>query len=79
MRGEPWLVKQEYQITEWGIGHVSAIMKDPPYQCLVTGLQIDFGAREVVFTETYTKSIENDALCVPENVGRTTTYKLDNY
>ena len=79
LRGEPWLVKQEYQITEWGTGHVSAIMKDPPYQCLVTGLQIDFGAREVVFTETYTKSIENDALCVPENVGRTTTYKLDNY
>ena len=61
MRGEPWLVKQEYQITEWDTGHVSAIMKDPPYQCLVTGLQIDFGAREVVFTETYTKSIENDA------------------
>ena len=43
------------------------------------GLQIDFGAREVVFTETYTKSIENDAFCVPENVGRTITYKLDNY
>jgi hypothetical protein len=79
LRGEPWLVKQEYQITEWDTGHVSAIMKDPPYQCLVTGLQIDFGAREVVFTETYTKSIENDAFCVPENVGRTITYKLDNY
>ena len=31
------------------------------------------------YTETYTKSIENDAFCVPENVGRTTTYKLDNY
>ena len=79
LRGEPWLVKGEYQITEWGTGHISAIMKDPPYQCLVTGLQIDFGAREVVFTETYAKSIENDAFCVPENVGRTTTYKLDNY
>ena len=32
MRGEPWLVKQEYQITEWDTGHVSAIMKAPPYQ-----------------------------------------------
>jgi hypothetical protein len=79
LRGEPWLVKQEYQITERDTGHISAIMKDPPYQCLVTGLQIDFGSRDVVFTETYTKSIENDAFCVPENVGRTTTYKLDNY
>src|SRR5262249_22569460 len=26
--------------------------------------------REVVFTETYTKTIENDAFCVPENVGK---------
>ena len=44
-----------------------------------TGLQIDLGGREVVFTESYTKSIENDAFCVPENVGQTTTYKLENY
>jgi hypothetical protein len=79
LHGEPWLVKQEYQITEWDTGHVSAIMKDPPYQCLVTGLQINLGGREVVFTETYTKTIENDAFCVPENVGQTTTYKLENY
>jgi hypothetical protein len=79
LRGEPWLVKQEYRITEWDAGHVSASMKDPPYQCLVAGLRIDLDGREVVFTETYTKSIENDAFCVPENVGHTTTYKLENY
>ena len=79
LRGEPWLVKQEYRITEWDAGHVSATMKDPPYQCLVAGLRIDLDGREVVFTETYTKSIENDAFCVPENVGHTTTYKLENY
>ena len=24
LRGEPWLVKQEYRITEWDAGHVSA-------------------------------------------------------
>jgi hypothetical protein len=35
-------------------------MKDPPYQCLVAGLRIDLDGREVVFTETYTKSIENE-------------------
>jgi hypothetical protein len=35
--------------------------------------------REVIFTESYTKSIENDAFCVAENVGQTTTYKLENY
>jgi hypothetical protein len=75
LRGEPWLVKQEYRITEWDAGHVSASMKDPPYQCLVAGLRIDLDGREVVFTETYTRSIENDAFCVPENVGHTTTYK----
>jgi hypothetical protein len=79
LRGEPWLVKQEYRITEWDAGHVSSTMEDPPYQCLVAGLRIDLDGREVVFTETYTKSIENDAFCVPENVGHTTTYKLENY
>jgi len=52
LRGEPWLVKQEYRITEWDAGHVSSTMKDPPYQCLVAGLRIDLDGREVVFTET---------------------------
>jgi len=79
LRGEPWIVKQEYRIVGWDTAHVSAVMNDPPYQCLAAELQINLNSREVIFTETYTKSVDKDAFCVPENVGQTSTYKLENY
>ncbi len=76
--GEPWLTKIEYQITKWTTERVSAVPSSV-HRCLVTALQIDLGSKEVIFTETYTKALENDPICIPENIGHTTTYKLENY
>jgi hypothetical protein len=76
--GEPWLAKVEYRIGEWNHERVFAIMSSM-HPCVVTTLQIDLDSKEVVFTETYTKSVKDDPICIPENIGHTTTYRLENY
>ena len=45
-------------------------------------LGLAFGAQkgqEAIFTETYTKSVRGHPSCLPQNIGLTTTYKLENY
>ena len=74
--GEPYLFKHEYQITQWTNGRVSA---DFPHACAATTLQIDVLSKEVFFTITYTKTLKGDPFCIQENLGHTTTYKLEKY
>jgi hypothetical protein len=76
--GEPWLAKIEYQISSWTPERITANPVSP-HRCVVTTLQIDLDSKEVIFTETHTKTIQNDATCIPENIGHTTTYKLEDY
>ena len=76
--GEPWLVKVEYQILEWTTDHVIAVLSTL-HPCATTTLQIDLRGQEVLITETYTKSEAPHPFCVPENIGHTTTYRLENY
>jgi hypothetical protein len=46
----------------------------------VRTLQIDLNGKEVLFTVTWTKAVPwDDPVCIPGNIGRTTTYTLENY
>jgi hypothetical protein len=48
--------------------------------CISETLQIDLDGKEVIFTQTITKVMQSDRLfCVPENIGHTETYKLEDY
>jgi hypothetical protein len=76
--GHPWLTEIEYRVTDWTDEHVLAIL-DNTHPCVVTTLQIDLSSKEVLITETYTKSVEWYPTCTPENIGYTVTYKLENY
>jgi hypothetical protein len=76
--GDPWLKQIEYEITKWTPEHVIAVSTFF-HRCVTTTLQIDLSAQEVLFTETYTRSLSTDPLCIPENIGYTTTFKLESY
>jgi hypothetical protein len=75
--GAPSLVKVGFRISEWTRERISAIMTST-HPCIVTTLQIDLESKEVILTDTYTKSTDYP-FCVPENIGRTETYKLEDY
>jgi hypothetical protein len=78
LSGEPWMAKTEYEIKEWTPERVIAV-RSSLHACVVTTMLIDLKAQEVLFTETYTRYVEQDPFCIPENIGHTTTYKLENY
>jgi hypothetical protein len=75
--GDPWPTEVEYRTTEWTDERVLAVQSF--HRCVVTTLQIDLSSKEALFTETYTKTVKGDHTCIPENIGHTVTYKLENY
>jgi hypothetical protein len=76
--GDPLPTELEYRITEWTDERVLAVLKSF-HPCVVTTLQIDLSSKEALFTEMYTKTVKGDHTCIPENIGHTVTYKLENY
>ena len=77
-KGEPWMTMLEYRISSWTHERITATLVSD-HACVVSTLQIDLDGQEVLLTETWTKAVDDHPFCAPENVGRTTTYKLEDY
>jgi hypothetical protein len=77
--GEPWLTPIEFRIISWTPQRIIANPAPPWLGCISKTLQIDLDSKEVIFTETITKADKSDPICLPENIGYTETYKLEDY
>jgi hypothetical protein len=77
--GEPWMTKIEFKIISWTREHITATPTNFFHRCVESTLQIDLDSKEVILAETWTKFLKDGTFCIPENLGHTTTYKLEDY